>query len=135
MAVLSAGLTIGYYGPELYKQKVGEYLEMFWEDAAVAMLARFAVVNSLVPALNLLPWSKPIDHRYRLILSWGSLRGAVAIALAMSLPKHFPYRWQIIDFAFGVTLFTLLVIGKVVYWPTGSDWAGEGNDELPTAFS
>ena len=154
MAVLSAGLTIGYYGPSLYKQKVHDYLEMFWDDAAfvansliflmlglsekvflahihsnpegllypvliaiaVVIMARFAVVNSLVPALNLVPGAKPIDHRYRVILSWGGLRGAVAIALAMSLPKHFPYRWQIIDFTFGVTLFTLLVNGTTMSW-------------------
>ena len=154
MAVLSAGLTIGYYGPTLYKQRVREYLEIFWEDAAfvansliflmlglseriflahthsnpegllypvliaiaVVLLVRFAVVYSLVPALNLLPGAKPIDHSYRFILAWGGLRGAVAIALAMSLPKHFPYRWQIIDFAFGVTLFMLLVNGTTMSW-------------------
>lgn len=154
MAVLSAGLTIGYYGPTLYKQRVHTYLEMFWEDAAfvansliflmlglsekvflahthsnpegllypvliaiaVVILARFAVVNTMVPALNLVPGSKPIDHRYRLVLGWGGLRGAVAIALAMSLPKHFPYRWQIIDFTFGVVLFTLLVNGTSMSW-------------------
>jgi hypothetical protein len=34
----------------------------------------------------------------------------------MSLPKHFPYRWQIIDFTFGVTLFTLLVNGTTMSW-------------------
>lgn len=154
MAVLSAGLTIGYYGPTLYKQRVREYLEMFWEDAAfvansliflmlglsekiflahthsnpqgllypvliaiaVVLLVRFAVVYSLVPALNLLPGTKQIDNSYRFILAWGGLRGAVAIALAMSLPKHFPYRWQIIDFAFGVTLFMLLVNGTTMSW-------------------
>jgi CPA1 family monovalent cation:H+ antiporter len=154
MAVLSAGLTIGYYGPTLYKQRVRDYLEMFWEDAAfvansliflmlglsekiflahthsnpegllypvliaiaVVVVARFAVVQSLVPLINRIPGATPIDRRYRLVLSWGGLRGAVAIALAMSLPAHFPYRWQIIDFAFGVTLFTLLVNGASMSW-------------------
>jgi CPA1 family monovalent cation:H+ antiporter len=154
MAVLSAGLTIGYYGPTLYKQKARQYLEMFWEDAAfvansliflmlglsekiflahtnsnpkgllypvliavaVVLVVRFVVVYSLVPALNRLPAARPIDGRYSLILSWGGLRGAVAIALAMSLPKHFPYRWQIIDFAFGVTLFMLLFNGSTMSW-------------------
>jgi len=154
MAVLSAGLMIGYFGPELYNQKVRNYLEMFWEDAAfvansliflmlglsekiflththsnpegllypvliaiaVVIIARFIVVNSIVPVLNHLPGAKPIDYKYRIILSWGALRGAVAIALAMSLPKHFPYRWQIIDFAFGVTLFMLLVNGTTMSW-------------------
>lgn len=154
MAVLSAGLMIGYYGPELYNQKVRDYLEMFWEDAAfvansliflmlglsekiflthttsnpegllypvliaiaVVIVTRFAVINSLIPMLNRIPGSKPINYKYRMILSWGALRGAVAIALAMSLPKHFPYRWQIIDFAFGVTLFMLLVNGTTMSW-------------------
>lgn len=154
MAVLGAGLTIGYYGPTLQKQKVREYLEMFWEDAAfvansliflmlglsekvflahthsnpegllypvliaiaVVLFARFAVVYSLVPMINRFPGAKPIDQRYRFMLAWGGLRGAVAIALAMSLPKHFPYRWQIIDFAFGVTLFTLVVNGTTMSW-------------------
>ncbi|MBT2991037.1 MAG: sodium:proton antiporter [Candidatus Thiodiazotropha sp. (ex Ctena orbiculata)] len=152
MAVLSAGLTIGYYTPTLYKQKVHDYLEMFWEDAAfvansliflmlglsekvfiahthsnpegllypvliaiaVVLFVRFLVVNSLVPLLNRVPGTKPIGYPYRMVLSWGGLRGAVAIALAMSLPKHFPYRWQIIDFTFGVTLFTLLVNGTTM---------------------
>jgi CPA1 family monovalent cation:H+ antiporter len=154
MAVLSAGLTIGYYGPTQYKQKVSDYLKMFWEDAAfvansliflmlglsekiflahtgsnpegllypvliaiaVVMLVRFAVIYGLVPVLNMLPGVRFIEHSYRFVLAWGGLRGAVAIALAMSLPNHFPYRWQIIDFAFGVTLFMLLVNGTSMGW-------------------
>jgi CPA1 family monovalent cation:H+ antiporter len=154
MAVLSAGLTIGYYGPTQYKQKVSDYLKMFWEDAAfvansliflmlglsekiflahtgsnpegllypvliaiaVVMLVRFAVIYGLVPVLNMLPGARFIEHSYRFVLAWGGLRGAVAIALAMSLPNHFPYRWQIIDFAFGVTLFMLLVNGTSMSW-------------------
>jgi len=154
MAVLSAGLMIGYYGHELYTQKVRDYLEMFWEDAAfvansliflmlglsekvflahtssnpegllypvliaiaVVIFARFVVVNSLIPIVNRVPGVKPIDKKYRMVLCWGALRGAVAIALAMSLPNHFPYRWQIIDFAFGVTLFMLLVNGTTMSW-------------------
>jgi CPA1 family monovalent cation:H+ antiporter len=45
---------------------------------------------------------------------WGGLRGAVVIALAMSLPPYFPHRWQIIDFTFGVTLFRLLINGTTM---------------------
>ncbi|MEO0809847.1 MAG: cation:proton antiporter, partial [Pseudomonadota bacterium] len=81
---------------------------------AVVVVVRFAMINTLVPVLNWLPGTAPIDARYRTVLSWGALRGAVAIALAMSLPSHFPYRWQIIDFTFGVTLFTLLVNGTTM---------------------
>jgi len=146
MAVLGAGLVVGYYGPVLYSKKVREYLEIFWEDAAfvansliflmlglseqvflshaganlngllipvliviaVVLAARVAVTWSLVPLVNRLPGVQRIDGRYRAVMAWGGLRGAIAVALAMSLPAHFPYRWQIIDFAFGVTLFMLL---------------------------
>ena len=152
MAVLCAGLTIGYYGEALYRQQVRDYLDVFWNNAAfvansliflmlglaertflthaqsnpevllypvltaigVVVVARFALVNTLIPLVNVLPGTTPIDTRYRAVLSWGALRGAVAIALAMSLPSHFPYRWQIIDFTFGVTLFTLLVNGTTM---------------------
>lgn len=38
------------------------------------------------------------------------------IALARSLPKHFSFRWQIINFAFGVTLFMLLTNGTTMSW-------------------
>jgi CPA1 family monovalent cation:H+ antiporter len=154
MAVLAAGLMVGYRTPLLYSRKVREYLEMFWEDAAfvansliflmlglsekiflthihyniavllypvliaiaIVLVARFVVVYTFVPLVNVIPGINSIDHRYRLILSWGGLRGAIAIALAMSLPIHFPYRWQIIDLAFGVTLFMLLFNGATVGW-------------------
>ena len=155
MAVLAAGVTIGYYAPTRHRRRVHEYLEMFWEDAAfvansliflmlgfsekvflghagsnpqgllypvltaiaVVLLVRFAVVFSLVPVLNLTRRrAEPVGRGYQVVLAWGGLRGAIAIALAISLPSHFPYRWQIIDFTFGVTLFTLLVNGTTMQW-------------------
>lgn len=154
MAVLGAGLTIGYYGPSHYKQRVRDYLTVFWEDAAfvansliflmlglsekvflaqshnnvsgmvvpvlivigLVVLTRAVVVFGLTPVLNALPRAEPISWAYRAVMFWGGLRGAVAIALAMSLPPEFPFRWQIIDFTFGVTLFSLLVHGTTMSW-------------------
>jgi CPA1 family monovalent cation:H+ antiporter len=154
MAVLGAGLTIGYYGPGRFKQRVKDYLEIFWEDAAfvansliflmlglsekvflththanvsgllvpvlivilVVVSARAAIVFGLTPLMNAIPGATSVTGAYRVVMFWGGLRGAVAIALAMSLPIHFPFRWQIIDFTFGVTLFTLLVNGTTMGW-------------------
>ena len=42
---------------------------------------------------------------------WGGLRGALVMALALSLPLTFPDREVIINMTFGVVLFTLLVPG------------------------
>lgn len=154
MAVLGAGLVLGYYGHTLYTHRVREYLEIFWENAAfvansliflmlglsekvfltnvnsnigglllpvltviaIVIVVRAAIVFGLTPLINRLPGQRAVDRRYQTIMWWGGLRGAVAVALAISLPSTFPFRWQIIDFAFGVTLFTLLVNGVTMPW-------------------
>jgi Na+:H+ antiporter len=50
------------------------------------------------------------------ILFWGGLRGAVAIAMALSLPVDFPQRELLQAITFGIVLFTLLVQGTTVEW-------------------
>ena len=42
---------------------------------------------------------------------WGGLRGALVMALALSLPINFPEREAILNMTFGVVIFTLLVPG------------------------
>ena len=81
---------------------------------AVVLFSRFVVVFSLVPLVNRWGGIPPVSRGYQTVLAWGGLRGAIAIALAISLPSHFPYRWQIIDFTFGVVLFTLIVNGTTM---------------------
>jgi CPA1 family monovalent cation:H+ antiporter len=50
------------------------------------------------------------------VLFWGGLRGAVAIALALSLPVGFPQRELLQAITFGIVLFTLLVQGTTIEW-------------------
>jgi CPA1 family monovalent cation:H+ antiporter len=45
------------------------------------------------------------------VIFWGGLRGAVAVALALSLPADLPQRDLLQGLTFGVVLFTLLVQG------------------------
>jgi monovalent cation:H+ antiporter, CPA1 family len=45
------------------------------------------------------------------VMFWGGLRGAVAVAMALSLPADFPQRTLLQEITFGVVLFTLLVQG------------------------
>jgi monovalent cation:H+ antiporter, CPA1 family len=65
------------------------------------------------------------------ILFWGGLRGAVAIALALSLPVDFPKRELLQAITFGIVLFTLLVQGTTVEWLIGR--VGAGSEALPEA--
>jgi CPA1 family monovalent cation:H+ antiporter len=48
-----------------------------------ALLARAVVVFGMLPLLEALRLVQPVDSRYRVILVWGGLRGAVTIVLAM----------------------------------------------------
>jgi len=43
------------------------------------------------------------------VIVWGGLRGAVTLALSLSLPTTLDYWWTIQSIAFDVVLFTLFV--------------------------
>jgi len=48
-----------------------------------ALLARAAVLWGALPALSYFGLSQPISNAYKAVLCWGSLRGAVTVALAL----------------------------------------------------
>jgi CPA1 family monovalent cation:H+ antiporter len=48
------------------------------------------------------------------VLFWAGLRGAVAVAMALSLPADLPQRELLQEITFGVVLFTLLVQGTTI---------------------
>ncbi len=154
MAVLGAGLVIGYFGDALYSHRVKEHLEVSWENIAfvansfiflllglsvttflgnvvanprgllvpalvviaLALVARALAVALIINGTNLVTRRRPVSPAYQLVMFWGGLRGAVAVALALSLPQTFPFRWQIIDITFAMILFTLLVNGTTMAW-------------------
>ncbi len=74
-----------------------------------ATAARFAAVYGCNGASALL--GQPLDRRWSLLMSWGGLRGAVAIALVLALPTSLPYWWLIQSMVFAVVLFSLLAQG------------------------
>ena len=77
--------------------------------AAVAVLAgRAVVVYGLSRLIN--HWlAEPVPWRWQHVLTWGGLRGAISLALALSLPAALgPDRELLRLMAFGVVLFTLL---------------------------
>ncbi len=53
------------------------------------------------------------------VLFWAGLRGAVSVALVLSLPIDLPDRGLIGAIAYGVVLFTLLVQGSTASWVIG----------------
>ena len=77
--------------------------------AIVAVLvARAVSTYGSLTLLGLLQ-KNPVDLRYQTVMVWGGLRGAVTLALALSIPVTLDYWWTIQSIAFGVVLFTLFI--------------------------
>jgi CPA1 family monovalent cation:H+ antiporter len=76
-----------------------------------ALLARAVVVFSLIPPLNRFLADGPVGWPYQTVMCWGGLRGAVALALVLSLDPGFAHRDLLLAMTLGVVLFTILFSG------------------------
>jgi len=89
-----------------------------WGIVAV-LVGRAIVIYGLLGATNAIV--RRVQHRampggWFHVLFWSGLRGAVAIALALSLPIDFPQRTLLQSITFGIVLFTLIVQGGTISW-------------------
>ena len=82
---------------------------------AAALLSRGAVLFGLFPLLSSLGLSQKVSAAYNFAITWGGLRGAVTLALAMSVTENNSIAPEMKDLvavvATGFVLFTLLVNG------------------------
>lgn len=78
------------------------------------LVARAIGVFGATPLISRLPWVEAIPTAFRTTLFLGSLRGAVVLALSLSLPPDLSYWWTIQSIAFGVVLFSLLVQAPMI---------------------
>jgi CPA1 family monovalent cation:H+ antiporter len=76
------------------------------------LLGRMLSVYVLVPVSN--HFSEKISLLWQHVAVWGGLRGALALALALSLKSEFPYREQILNLTFGVVIFSILGQGLTI---------------------
>jgi CPA1 family monovalent cation:H+ antiporter len=85
-----------------------------WGVAAVvvgAFLARALVVFGMLPVLEKVHLVQPVDKRYKAILVWGGLRGAVTIVLAMVAAGDQRLPDDVREFvALSATLFVLVTL-------------------------
>jgi monovalent cation:H+ antiporter, CPA1 family len=140
LAVAAAGLINGNIGPRGMSPTTRIVLFNFWEYVAfVATSLVFLLVGlkvniaGLVRAWQPILWAilavlaaraivvyglswitnratEPISMKWQHVLNWGGLRGAICLALALSLPESFGRDAELLRLmAFGVVLFTLLV--------------------------
>src|SRR5579864_3605268 len=84
----------------------------------VAHLARVLVMFVLLPPLEMLRLTAPVDPPYKIAIIWGGLRGALTLALALAVTENPAIDPEVKRFvavlATGLVLFTLLVNGTTL---------------------
>src|SRR5436190_2174527 len=104
-----------------------------WIVAAIAgvLIARAVVVYGMLGLASqlrrVLDGARPVPLAWLHVMFWAGLRGAVASAMALSLPTDFPQRELLIVIVFGVVLFTIIVQGGTAGWVVR--WSGVGPGE------
>ncbi len=78
-------------------------------SVGLVLLGRGLVVYPLSSLFLGSRWS--ISLREQHVLWWGGLRGALGLALALSLPPELPLRHEIVVLTFGVVAFSIVVQG------------------------
>jgi CPA1 family monovalent cation:H+ antiporter len=144
LAVVAAGLVNGNIGPRGMSSTTRIVVYNFWEfmsflansfvflligivvdlplildnwrailwGIAAALLARLIVIYALFPN------SKTIPLRWKHIMYWGGLRGAISLALVLGLTTKLgaEISGQLRAMVFGLVLFTLLIQGTTMNW-------------------
>ena len=141
LAVVGAGLVVGNTGPAGMSPTTKNVLFTFWEYISflvnsfiflliglqielstlfaswqVIIIAIIAVLIARAVTIYGFAWvGRGIPLKWQHVLNWGGLRGAISLALALSLPFALgEVRTQLQVMTFGVVIFTLLVQGLTV---------------------
>ena len=118
---LMVGLALAEFIRELSDEgTAGDLAELshFILPIAVAivavLIARAIVIALLIPLVGKLPGTESVGWRYQTVMFWGGLRGAVGLALALSLQGEAVNRELIMILTLGVVLFTVIGSGSTM---------------------
>ena len=82
-----------------------------WAVAAIAVVLAARAATVLPCSMLFLRTQQKVPWRHQVALVWGGLRGALALALALSLPEGMAYREAILTLTFAVVAFSVFVEG------------------------
>jgi CPA1 family monovalent cation:H+ antiporter len=141
IAVVIAGLIYGNYGAKIGMTPTTRLnIKTFWDVAAlIANSLVFLMVGIEITRIDLsnkwglillsilivlvarsiavyssLAFIRHIPYSWKHIFNWGGLKGSLSIALALSLPRDFPAREEVLVLSFSIVLFSLIVQGITI---------------------
>lgn len=110
MAFLATALIFLMLGLKVELSALWDSLDLIGWVIVAMLLARAAIIYGLMPLVGRIPGAKRVSLAYQTVMFWGGLRGAIAIAIVLSLPA-FPYAETFVVLVMGAVLFSLLVQG------------------------
>ncbi|WP_018665086.1 cation:proton antiporter [Heyndrickxia acidiproducens] len=141
IAVVLAGLVLGNYGGKIGMSSVTKLnIYNFWDviafmanaviflivglelatiqtDGKWAMIIAgilFVLLGRSIAVYGSLVWMKRIPLSWKHLFNYGGLKGSLSVALALSLPRTFTGREDIIVLTFSAVLFSLLFQGLTI---------------------
>ncbi len=99
-------------GLEVDLVRVGGRVHLVLVAWLAVLAARAVAIWGLTPLLG--RSREKVSARWKPLLWWGGLHGALSMALALSLPRTFEHRDLILDLTFGTVLLSILVQGLTV---------------------
>ena len=97
-------------------QEAQQHFKGLWTPVLVAiLLVTLGRAVAIYPLCALFARSRlKVDRRHQHVLFWGGLRGALALALALSLPEDLPRRDVIVVITFAVVAFSVFAQGLTI---------------------
>lgn len=112
LAFVANSLVFLLIGLETDLREVLTNLPIIGIAVAAVLASRALVVYGITNLTNLREKNVPLAYQH--VLFWGGLRGAIGLALVLSLPENFADREVLRAMTFGVVLFTLLGQGTTM---------------------
>jgi len=95
-----------------------------------AVVSRAVIIFLGAGPLSLLPGQTKLSGRDQQLMLWGGIRGAVAIALALSLDTSIPHWYTIQSMIYGVAMFSLVVQTPLLPWLVAGKGSGAPAHEM-----
>jgi CPA1 family monovalent cation:H+ antiporter len=114
LGFLANSLIFLLIGLDVDLATLGQYLVPIAVAVVAVLLSRAVVVYGFPLIARLLGRRRLLPTSWRHVLFWGGLRGAISLALVLSVPIALPEREMLEAMTFGVLLFTLLVQGTTI---------------------
>ena len=121
MAMVANALIFLMVGLAVDMGALADSLPLLFAVIAAMLASRAVVVFGMVPRIGRLPEYDPIGRGHQTVMFWGGLRGALALAVALSLPDFGrqvagfgDLNEVIVALVMGAVLFSLLVQGLTI---------------------